>query len=243
MSYADNKIMREALRQPFPKEQIGKIPASQGRPPLDYVGHAAVTDRLNKSAPDWSYTVDQLFDHGNTAYVRGTMTIGGVSRMEYGDGKTPKEAISNFIRRGAMRFGVALDLWSKEELESSPAAPSRSESPAGSHAPAAAGDTPSEGVSEGYGEGSIGTPSVDASAPEAHVRAGEQDTSTGAEAIPPPVSVDSNPGAGGDSPRKTKEHLKPTEHDAVWADSPTLSKYEICTFPDCPEVRRKLVKV
>src|SRR5437762_4288268 len=106
--------MRKALRDPFPPEQIGKLPASQKRPALDFVGHAAVTDRLNAVAPDATWTVDELFTQGNVCWIRGTMTIGGVSRPEYGDGKDPKEAIGNFIRRGAMRFGVALDLWSRE---------------------------------------------------------------------------------------------------------------------------------
>jgi hypothetical protein len=105
-----------ALRAPFPPEQIGKLPASQKRPALDFVGHAAVTDRLNLHAPGWSYTVDEMFTQGGECWIRGTMTVGGISRTEYGDGKDPKEAIGNFIRRGAMRFGVALDLWSREEL-------------------------------------------------------------------------------------------------------------------------------
>jgi hypothetical protein len=114
--FAADEAMRTALREPFPPEQIGKLPATQKRPAQDFVGHAAVTDRLNMVASDWSYTVDELFNHGGDCWIRGTMTIGGISRPEYGDGSTPKEAIGNFIRRGAMRFGVALDLWSREEL-------------------------------------------------------------------------------------------------------------------------------
>lgn len=106
----------DALREPFPKGQIGRIPASKGRPALDFVGHAAVTDRLNRYAPDWTYTVDEVVTINGSCWIRGTMTIGGVSRVEYGDGDNPKEAIGNFIRRAAMRFGVAIDLWSREEL-------------------------------------------------------------------------------------------------------------------------------
>jgi hypothetical protein len=105
------------LRLAFPPAQIGQIPASKGRPALDFVGHAAVTDRLNTYAPDWTYTVDHVFEHGGAFWIRGTMTIGGISRVEYGDGTNPKEAIGNFIRRAAMRYGVAIDLWSREELD------------------------------------------------------------------------------------------------------------------------------
>ena len=121
-SFARDKMVRDWLRKPFPPDQIGKIPASKGRPALDYVGHAAVTDRLNKIAPDWTYTVDNMSAAGDTVWIRGTMVIGGVSRVEFGDGKDPKEAVGNFIRRGAMRFGVAIDLWSREELDTSDAA-------------------------------------------------------------------------------------------------------------------------
>jgi hypothetical protein len=126
MSFLDDDV-RKALREPFPKEQIGKLPATQKRPELDFVGHAAVTDRLNTVAPDWSYTIDEAkraryvdengVEHDGAYWIRGTMTIGGVSRPEYGDGSDPKEAIGNFLRRAAMRFGVAIDLWSREDLQ------------------------------------------------------------------------------------------------------------------------------
>jgi hypothetical protein len=116
------KAVRDRLRAPFPKEQIGRLPATSKRPALDYVGHAAVTDRLNLVVPDWSYTIDAESAVDGSYWIRGTMTIGEVSRPEFGDGPDPKQALGNFIRRAAMRFGVALDLWSREELESSPAA-------------------------------------------------------------------------------------------------------------------------
>lgn len=104
----------KALRKPFPKEQIGRLPKTAKRPALDFVGHAAVTDRLNQAAPGWSYTVDEMFTMGSVCWIRGTLTIDGVSRTEYGDGDDPKEAIGNFLRRAAMRWGVAIDLWSRD---------------------------------------------------------------------------------------------------------------------------------
>jgi hypothetical protein len=115
--FITDKMVRDWLRKPFRPEQIGKLPATAKRPALDFVGHAAVTDRLNRIAPDWTYTIDQMSTIGETIWIRGTMTIGGVSRPEFGDGADPKEAIGNFLRRGAMRFGVAIDLWSREELQ------------------------------------------------------------------------------------------------------------------------------
>ncbi len=106
------------LRKPFPPELIGKLPGSAKRPALDYVGHAAVTDRLNQCAPGWEFVVLDRFDTGDSSWVHARMAIDGVSRDEYGEGDDPKKAISDALKRCAMRWGVALDLWSKEDLSS-----------------------------------------------------------------------------------------------------------------------------
>jgi hypothetical protein len=116
-----NEEQATALRKPFPKSAVGKIP--KGGMQLDYVGHAAVTDRLLSVDPTWTWepmatTPDGLpmpDSHGNL-WIR--LTVCGVTRIGVGDGKSMKELIGDAIRNAAMRFGVALDLWSKEELES-----------------------------------------------------------------------------------------------------------------------------
>lgn len=164
----------EHLKIPFDRKQIGKIPASSGRPALDFVGHAIVVQRLNQYAPDWSYTVEETFEANGKFWIRGTMTICAVSRVEYGMGKNPLEAMSHFVRRAAMRFGVATDLWSKEESESwgdaVPApVPERPEPVA-----VVGKDTTGSGESSGTpdaGEGHAPSGSMDSSAsvPEPHV--------------------------------------------------------------------------
>lgn len=111
--------MAAALRAAFPPEAVGKLPASNNRPPLDYVGHAAVCDRLLQVDPDWTWeppTSDELqrLPNGDGMWIK--LTVGGVTRFGWGDGKNIKEWISDAIRNAAMRFGVALDLWSKEDL-------------------------------------------------------------------------------------------------------------------------------
>ena len=111
----------EALRKPFPKAVIGKLP-KQGTM-LDYVGHAAVTDRLLTVDPHWSWEPvawDEqglpLYDRAGGLWIR--LTVCGMTRLGYGDGPDPKQRIGDAIRNAAMRFGVALDLWTKGELES-----------------------------------------------------------------------------------------------------------------------------
>lgn len=141
------------LREPFPANQISKLPkeskaqADQRKANrevavnckvcggwhhknavhLDYVGHAALTDRLLDTDPEWSwepltYTDDGLpaFDRTNGLWIK--LTVCGVTRLGYGsaDGKTGgdaiKEIIGDALRNAAMRFGAALDLWHKGDL-------------------------------------------------------------------------------------------------------------------------------
>jgi hypothetical protein len=140
-----------ALRAPFPESAIGKLPRvtckrcseaqgkvcdqhSKGRCDgcgnymttahihLDYVGHAAATDRLLQVDPYWTWepmvtdpnTSAPLLTNGGL-WIR--LTICGVTRPGWGDGKDLKEMIGDAIRNAAMRFGVALDLWSRQDLD------------------------------------------------------------------------------------------------------------------------------
>jgi hypothetical protein len=109
-----------ALRKPFPPESVGKLP--KGGVMLDYVGHAAVTDRLLTVDPDWTWDFALYRADGTPVLDDGqgnlwiTLTVCGVTRKGVGDGKNAKERIGDALRNAAMRFGVALDLWAKENL-------------------------------------------------------------------------------------------------------------------------------
>lgn len=88
---------------------------------LDFAGHAAVTDRLLTVDPEWTWEPLALdptglpaFDRNGNLWIR--LTICGTTRLGVGDGKSIKECIGDAIRNAAMRFGVALDLWAKENL-------------------------------------------------------------------------------------------------------------------------------
>ena len=94
---------------------------------LDYVGHAALTDRLLDADLLWSWEPLSfgedglpLFDRTNGLWIK--LTVQGVTRMGYGsaDGKSGgdaiKEIIGDALRNAAMRFGAALDLWHKGDL-------------------------------------------------------------------------------------------------------------------------------
>lgn len=126
----------KALREPFPPEAVGKLPKAGVQ--LDYVGHAAVTDRLLAVDPLWSWEpMAFAADGGPLIRLSGKeaelwirFTVCGVTRPAVGTAPTTafelsKQLVSDAIRNGAMRCGVALDLWAKEDLHAiqNPVAP------------------------------------------------------------------------------------------------------------------------
>lgn len=146
----------DLLRAPFPAHLISKLPKeskaqSEERKTdrskgvncqvcggwhhrnavhLDYVGHAALTDRLLDADQNWSWeplAVGQdnlpLFDKTGGLWIK--LTVCGVTRLGYGHadskpnadaGAREKEVIGDALRNAAMRFGAALDLWHKGDL-------------------------------------------------------------------------------------------------------------------------------
>lgn len=141
------------LRKPFPPHQVSKLPkptksqtdavradfkkgirclvcAAWHHPDvvhLDYVGHAALTDRLLDADPAWAWeplTISPeglpMMDPFGGMWIR--LTVCGVTRLGYGHagakegGDAIKEVIGDALRNAAMRFGAALDLWHKGDL-------------------------------------------------------------------------------------------------------------------------------
>jgi hypothetical protein len=95
---------------------------------LDYVGHAAATDRLLEVDPVW-YWEPMALENGlpkldKDGGLWGRLTVCGMTRIGYGSagdkkgGDAIKELIGDLIRNAGMRFGMALTLWHKGELHS-----------------------------------------------------------------------------------------------------------------------------
>lgn len=144
----------EKLRLPFPDNQVSKLPKEtraqidarktdksvmvwkcevcggahhKNAVHLDYVGHAALTDRLLDTDLEWNWEPMAFGPDGLPALDRNgglwiKLTVCGVTRPGYGsaDGKSGgdaiKEIIGDALRNAAMRFGAALDLWHKGDL-------------------------------------------------------------------------------------------------------------------------------
>lgn len=94
---------------------------------LDYVGHAALTDRLLDTDPAWewkpmAFDADGLPKLDKVGGLWIYLTVCGITRPGYGNaegksgGDAMKEIIGDALRNAAMRFGAALDLWHKGDL-------------------------------------------------------------------------------------------------------------------------------
>ena len=124
------KQQTEAVRQDFKKGIRCKVCGGWHHPDvvhLDYVGHAALTDRLLDCDPQWNWEPIAIADNGAPLLDENggmwiKLTVCGVTRLGYGhsDGKrggdAVKEVIGDALRNAAMRFGAALDLWHKGQL-------------------------------------------------------------------------------------------------------------------------------
>lgn len=138
------KAQTDAVRQDFKKGIRCKLCGQWHHPEvvhLDYVGHAALTDRLLDCDPLWSWEPMAFTPEGAPALDRDggmwiKLTVCGHTRLGYGhpDGKTGgnaiKETIGDALRNAAMRFGAALDLWHKGELHAADDAEEAQEKPA-----------------------------------------------------------------------------------------------------------------
>lgn len=143
------------LREPFPPEAISKLPKGKEDKSkrrhcnickgyhdpsmfhLDYVGHAALTDRLLSVDPEWNWEPFAKDERGLPAmdgppgsptgmWIR--LTVCGMTRPGYGScepGKSDavKELIGDALRNAGMRFGCALELWHKGDLPAEGEAP------------------------------------------------------------------------------------------------------------------------
>jgi hypothetical protein len=119
-----------------PSEMVDTIP--KGGVELKYLGHAATTRALLECDPMWWWepmSFDEIGqpwvecdDQGRPKGLWIYLHVCGVRRPGYGSclpgkGDAVKELIGDAIRNAAMRFGVALNLWSKTPPEQDKPAP------------------------------------------------------------------------------------------------------------------------
>ena len=126
---SQKKLLADVLTQyavPDPKI-VGKLP--KGGIQLDFVGHADITRILIEIDPLWSYEPCG-WDNGRPAIhiengmatmwayliVHGKKML-GVGSVRADKQELDKELVGDFLRNAAMRFGISLALWTKNEWE------------------------------------------------------------------------------------------------------------------------------
>lgn len=119
------KVLRD-YAIPDPKI-VGKLP--KGGIQLDFVGHADITKILLEIDPHWRW-VPIAWDNGRPAIhvengmatMWGELTLLGQARLGVGSVRADKpeldkELVGDFLRNAAMRFGICLSLWTKQEWD------------------------------------------------------------------------------------------------------------------------------
>jgi hypothetical protein len=127
-----NPEQAKELRAPFANVQhvtktwTDKNTGQRKSVTLDYISHAVVTNRLLTVDPSFSFeplldatgfpiVVDKGLAGGDEVGVWGRLTILEAATVEFCSGKDLMDAYSRCLCRAAMRRGVALDLWIKDD--------------------------------------------------------------------------------------------------------------------------------
>lgn len=117
--------MINKLRAPFSEDKISvkvqSVDRDRGRATLvRYLQHTDVAERLDEVDPSWSskiHTIEVLApanpNDKETVFVHMELSIAGTSRDNVGEGKDPKSAASDALKRCAMSFGVGRELYDK----------------------------------------------------------------------------------------------------------------------------------
>ena len=140
---------------------VGKLP--KGGAQLDFVGHADITRLLLEIDPTWRWVPIEWKDGRPAIHVEngmatmwGELTLLGQARLGVGSVRADKvdldkELVGDFLRNAAMRFGICLSLWTKQEWEDLGETPKKPARPLGSAAkpapavaPAPAAQVPSD---------------------------------------------------------------------------------------------------
>lgn len=92
---------------------------------VEYVEWHTVADLLDKLAPEWSHAVRSVVQIGDMVAVTCAITIQGVTREGVGTGTAEnetgiKKAEHDALKRAAIKFGIARELYQREEDSGQP---------------------------------------------------------------------------------------------------------------------------
>lgn len=126
---ADGKVHQEfkhvlhLLRQPVDEKLIrvreGWTDRTGRKHLVQYIEWHTVADLLDRICPSWSHSVKAISQIGETVAVIASLTIGGITREGVGTGAGSnetgiKKAEHDALKRAAVKFGIARDLYQRE---------------------------------------------------------------------------------------------------------------------------------
>jgi hypothetical protein len=114
------KKLSQSIHPDMVKQRIGWRDRQGREHEVDYVEWHTVADLLDRICPDWSHQVNSIKQIGDLVAVTASITIQGVTRQGIGTGSAYdetgiKKAEHDALKRAAVKFGIARELYRKEE--------------------------------------------------------------------------------------------------------------------------------
>ncbi len=126
---ADEKVQQafkhllQLLRKPVDEKLIrvreGWTDRNGRKHSVEYIEWHTVADLLDRICPSWSHSVKSISHIGETVAVVASLTISGITREGVGTGAGDtetgiKKAEHDALKRAAVKFGIARDLYQRE---------------------------------------------------------------------------------------------------------------------------------
>jgi len=113
------RILRQPINPHLIKTREGWTDSQGNTHMIEYVEWHTVADILDRVAPTWSHSVRSLVQVGDMVAVTAAITIDGVTREGVGTGMANsetgiKKAEHDALKRAAIKFGIARDLYQRE---------------------------------------------------------------------------------------------------------------------------------
>lgn len=112
--------LSQSVQPEMVKQRIGWRDRQGRDHEVDYVEWHTVADLLDRICPDWSHQVNSIKQIGDLVAVTASITLQGVTRQGVGTGSAYdetgiKKAEHDALKRAAVKFGIARELYRKEE--------------------------------------------------------------------------------------------------------------------------------
>ncbi|MFZ1699648.1 MAG: Rad52/Rad22 family DNA repair protein [Pyrinomonadaceae bacterium] len=111
--------LRKTVSPDLIRQRAGRRDRNGNVHMVEYVEWHTVADILDEHAPNWGHTVKDIRPIGEIVTVTVAITIDGVTREGVGTGKTGsetgiKKAEHDALKRAAVKFGIARELYKRE---------------------------------------------------------------------------------------------------------------------------------